>query len=202
PQNKAFELLYEVVGQGTKLLSQTKVGTELDILGPLGNGFSIDNNKKLHIVVGGGMGVAPLMELTAKLKQPNSKIIVLIGANTKENALLEREFMDIADKVYVTTDDGSYGEKGFVTELLTGIQNNAMPTNLYEKTTIYACGPKPMLKAVAEIAAKKKIDCQVSVEQRMACGFGTCLGCVIETINGYKKVCEDGPVFNSKEIKW
>jgi dihydroorotate dehydrogenase electron transfer subunit len=188
-----FELLYEVVGKGTDVLSKASVGSELDVLGPLGNGFKIDKKIETAILVGGGMGVAPLLYLAEKIKAKD--LYILIGAKTRKRVLAEKEFKKITDQVIITTDDGSYGNKGFVSD--------ALIAELGDKTaTIFACGPNPMLEAVSEIAFQKKCDCQVSMEQKMACGIGTCLGCVIKTKSGYKKVCDDGPVFNGNDITW
>ncbi|MFH1826086.1 MAG: dihydroorotate dehydrogenase electron transfer subunit, partial [bacterium] len=195
-ENKTFEVLFEVVGKGTELLSKHQVGQELDVLGPLGNGFQIDKNKKVAILVGGGMGIAPLLELGIREQRIGNRIIVLIGAKTKHKVLCEKEFKDLGTEVIVTTDDGSYGKKGFVSDVLLELLKSP------KETTIYACGPKPMLQTVAKIAEQKNVSCQVSMEARMACGIGTCLGCVIQTKNGYKKVCDDGPVFEAKEILW
>lgn len=219
-KTKRFSLLYEVVGKGTELLSQAKVGAELDLLGPLGNGFSIDKSKsrlagsrktlsssnkeagQTAILVGGGMGVAPLVSLAEQITndkfQMTNSLHVLIGAKNKKQVLCEKTFREITDKVLVCTDDGSLGQKSLVSDILL----EKLSVVSCQSLVIYACGPKAMLKAVADIAAQKKIACQVSMEARMACGIGTCLGCVIKTKDGYKKVCNDGPVFNSKEIIW
>jgi len=207
PEHETFSLLYEVIGQGTELLTKFTVGAGLDILGPLGTGFKIDPGKKVHILVGGGMGVAPLRALAEKVKSQKSKVknnvtYILIGAKTKECVQCEGEMKELADQVIVGTDDGSYGKKSFISDILLDLINNTLPPTSYSLTTIYACGPKQMLKAVAEIAAQKKIDCQLSMEERMACGIGACKGCAVKTIEGYKMVCKDGPVFDAKEIAW
>ncbi len=202
PEHKRFELLYEVVGKGTELLSQASVGSELDILGPLGQGFNIDKKKTAAILVGGGMGVAPLLMLAEDLKGKVEDTYILIGASSKDRVLCEKDFKAVTEDVLVSTDDGSYGKKGFVSDVLLELINNQLSKVQSPMSTIYACGPKEMLKAVTDIAFQKKIDCQVSMEQHMACGIGTCLGCVIRTQEGYKKVCDEGPVFDAKEIIW
>lgn len=199
-KHKRFELLYEVVGKGTELLSKYSVGSELDILGPLGKGFEIDKKKKIAILVGGGMGVAPLLHLAEELK--TKAIYILVGAKNRDRVLAEKEFKGITDQVLVSTDDGSYGKKGFISDLLIDFIDNTLPKEDTPTTTIYTCGPKPMLRAITDIAFQNKIDCQVSMEQKMACGIGTCLGCVIKTRSGYQKVCSDGPVFKGNEIIW
>ncbi|MEA3493391.1 MAG: dihydroorotate dehydrogenase electron transfer subunit [Candidatus Margulisiibacteriota bacterium] len=205
-KHKRFELLYEVVGKGTELLSKYSVGSELDILGPLGKGFKIDQKKEIAILVGGGMGVAPLLTLAEqmsndKLKMTN-KLFILIGAKNRDRVLCEKEFKLVADQVLVSTDNGSYGEKGLVSDQLLKLLNSSFGHSEFGIVSIYACGPKPMLKAITDIAFQNKIDCQVSMEQKMACGIGTCLGCVIKTKSGYQKVCSDGPVFKGNDIIW
>ena len=199
-EHKRFELLYEVVGKGTELLSKYSVGSELDILGPLGKGFQIDNKKEIAILVGGGMGVAPLLCLAEELKA--KAIYILVGAKNRDRVLAEKEFRTVTDQVLVSTDNGSYGKKGFISDLLLDFIDNTLPKEDTPMTTIYTCGPKPMLKAITDIAFQNKIDCQVSMEQKMACGIGTCLGCVIKTKTGYQKVCSDGPVFKGNDIIW
>jgi dihydroorotate dehydrogenase electron transfer subunit len=203
-EHETFELLYEVVGRGTELLTKFFVGEELDCLGPLGEGFKVDPAKKIRILVGGGMGVAPLLGLAEQITndklQMTNALYVLLGAKTKACILCEEDFRKTTDQVLVATDDGSYGKKGFISDLLLDFINNQLSTFDFQLSTVYSCGPKAMLKAVAEIAFQKKIDCQVSMEERMACGVGACKGCPVKTINGYKMVCKDGPVFDSKEI--
>ncbi len=194
-----IELLYEVVGRGTELLSENTVGKELDLLGPLGNGFVIDPAKKVHLMVGGGMGIAPLRALGESLKGAR---YVFLGAKNKESLVCGEKCGEIADQVAISTDDGSAGKQGLVTELLVDFLASQLNTYDLPLTTIYACGPRPMLKAVAEIASQKKIDCQVSMEERMACAIGACKGCATKTRSGFKMVCSDGPVFDAKELVW
>lgn len=198
-EHERFELLYEIVGKGTEILSKQSVGSELDVLGPLGNGFKIDPSKKTHILVGGGMGIAPLLGLAERLA---GVVYVLIGAKTRDLVLGEADFRKITDQVLISTDDGSYGKKGYVSDVLLEFLNSEIRNSEFGNCSIYACGPTLMLKAVADIAFQKQIDCQLSMEQHMACGIGTCLGCVIQTKAGYKKVCDDGPVFAAEEIIW
>jgi len=204
-EHKRFELLYEVVGKGTELLSRHSVGSELDILGPLGKGFTVEK-KEIAVLVGGGMGVAPLLSLAEQItnnkSQKTNALYILIGAKTRDRVLCEKEFKGITDQVLVSTDDGSYGKKGFISDILLSLIDDQLTTHNFQLTTIYACGPQAMLRAVTDIAFQKKIDCQISMEQHMACGIGTCMGCVIRTKDGYKKVCDEGPVFDSKEIVW
>jgi len=220
-----IEVLYEIVGKGTEILSSKKPGDHLDIIGPLGNGFYYRGQRtedRGQILVAGGIGVAPLLFLAEELKnqrtkeRKNTKVVVLIGAKTKRAILCEREFKDLGCAVMVATDDGSKGHKGFVTEVFQQIINeNENGDSAYFSRTatkgkigavpilaIYACGPKAMLKETASIAKEHKIPCQVLLEEYMACGVGVCLGCAVMTKDGYKMVCKDGPVFNASEVVW
>lgn len=200
-----IDLLYAVVGKGTETLSKKKAGEEIDLIGPLGNGFDIAASTKAAILVAGGIGVAPLLALAEHLGYRSKgvgcrkKILVLIGACKKEHILCENDFKKLGCKVVIATDDGSKGHKGFVTDLL-----NTIPTAYsLQPTTIYACGPAGMLKTVSKVAREKRIPCQVSLEERMACGVGVCLGCPVKVKSGeYKMVCKDGPVFDAEEIAW
>ena len=194
-----IEVLYEVVGVGTKILSEKRPDEYLDVLGPLGNGFSIFNSQ-YSILVGGGMGIAPLLFLAEKIsiQHPASSIQVFIGANTKKEILSEKEFAKLGCSVKITTEDGSAGFKGRVTDLL----KNLLSTINYQLSTIYACGPKPMLKEISIVSKQYHIPTQVSLEEYMACGLGVCLGCMINTHRGYQAACREGPVFDSRIIKW
>lgn len=206
---KQIEILYEVVGEGTDLLSKKKPGEVLDIIGPLGNGFDTKLSAKCYplsaILVAGGIGVAPLVALAERIAYSveriadRKKIYVIIGAKTKNQILCDKEFKKLGCSVIVATEDGSIGKRGVVTDLLKSLLN-AIRYPL--SATIYACGPKPMLEATAKIAAVNKIPCQVLLEEYMACGIGACLGCAVMTKGGYKMVCKDGPVFNADEIIW
>jgi dihydroorotate dehydrogenase electron transfer subunit len=201
------EILYAVVGRGTETLSHKRAGEYLDVIGPLGSGFDCKlqiANRKWSILVGGGIGVAPLIFLAEELarsksKNKKSKIIVLIGAETKNHILCEKEFKQLGCEVKIASDDGSRGFKGKVTELL----KNILPLAISHKPlAIYACGPRPMLKEISQISKKYKIPAQVSLEEHMACGIGVCLGCAVNTKEGFKRVCKEGPVFNADEISW
>lgn len=192
------KLFYEVVGEGTKVLSQRKPGEFLDVIGPLGNGFdyhlALRAKAGKNILIAGGMGVAPLFFLAEKIKL--TKPLVLIGAKTKKQILCEQEFTKLGCCVKIATDDGSLGFKGRVTDLLKIILGQIKPAALF------SCGPRPMLKAVSEIARENKIKAQLSLEEHMACGIGACLGCVVATKTGYQRACKDGPVFSSEELTW
>jgi len=209
----AIEIIYEVKGKATQILSQKKAGDFLDIIGPLGNGFDFNPQA---ILVAGGMGVAPLFFLAERLVHgprltAHRKPIVLIGAKTKNQILCEKEFKKLGCDVKIATDNGSRGFKGRVTDLLKEVFVSRLTSHVsclmsrtcnVQRVTLYACGPKPMLKEIAIISRRYKIPAQVSLEEHIACGIGACLGCVVNTGQGYRRVCKDGPVFNAKEIIW
>jgi len=193
---QGVRLIYEVIGSGTQLLSERNAGDFLDVIGPLGNGFKYD--KRENILVAGGMGVAPLVFLAEKIKL--DRPIVLVGARKKEQVLCSQEFKTLGCKLMLATDDGSLGFKGKVTDLLKEILLKKSQAD--KPVSIYACGPQPMLKAVALLSCANNIVSQLSLERHMACGFGACLGCVVSTKTGYKRVCKDGPVFSGEELTW
>ncbi|MBI4706787.1 MAG: dihydroorotate dehydrogenase electron transfer subunit [Candidatus Omnitrophica bacterium] len=196
-------MLYEVVGNGTQILSQRKAGEYLDIIGPLGNGFDYQSPVTCHlspVLVAGGMGVAPLLFLADFLAHSKSfKSLVFIGAKTKSQLTCVQEFRELGCKVKIATDDGSMGFKGRVSDLLTHF---LQATGDRRQATIFSCGPRPMLKAVSEISRKFKIPAQISLEEHMSCGIGACMGCVVQTTSGYKRICKEGPVFHADEIVW
>jgi dihydroorotate dehydrogenase electron transfer subunit len=202
-------VLYKAVGRGTQLLASRKPSMSLDVLGPLGKGFdlkTLDTKKKIFIVAG-GIGVAPLFFLAKQLAARSSgrpvagKVVVLVGAKTKEQVLCEKEFKKLGCDVHISTDDGSKGFKGRVTDLLKELLPSTLPAGR-QALTICACGPKPMLAVVADLAKKNNCQAQVSLEEFMGCGLGACLGCVIRTTSGYQRICHDGPVFDAGEILW
>ena len=189
-ENESVYFLFDIHGEGTKILSNKKVGDKIDIIGPLGNGFNIDDNYETIFLVAGGIGVAPFPFLTKSLT--NKKIITFYGARNKDY-IYDKNLINVK----YSTDDGSYGFHGNVIELL----EKEICKNDFHNIKIYGCGPTPMLKALQKFSLENKIDCELSVESAMACGFGICQGCPIETTdNSYKLICKDGPVFNSKEI--
>jgi dihydroorotate dehydrogenase electron transfer subunit len=200
-----IEVLYEVKGKGTKELSDKKSGEYLDVIGPLGNGFDLETpNSELRtpILIAGGMGVAPLVFVAETLKKfhPHNCQLptVLIGARTKEQILCQKEFKHLGFNVKIATDDGSLGFKGRVTDLL----EDLLSAISHQPSAIYACGPRQMLKELSRIAKVNNISAQISLEEHMACGIGACLGCVVKTASGYKRVCKEGPVFDAREIIW
>ena len=183
-------IIYKVVGQGTEKLSQMKEGEMLDILTGLGNGFEAKNSKENPLLIGGGVGTPPMYGLCKKLIEEGKKPIVVLGFNSKEDIFYEQEFKNLGAKVYISTVDGSYGTKGFVTDIIKTLEN-------YDY--YYACGPINMLKAVYE---KIETKGELSLEERMGCGIGACMGCTINTKTGPKRVCYNGPVFKKEEIIW
>ncbi|MDO5570581.1 MAG: dihydroorotate dehydrogenase electron transfer subunit [Bacteroidales bacterium] len=187
-------LLVQKVGNGTNKLSQIKAGELLNLVLPLGSSFTIpsDNDKKL-LLIGGGVGTAPMLYLGSRLKELGFEVTFLLGARTK-NDLLQLNQFEMFGKVFTTTEDGSHGEKGYVT------QHSVLKEKIFDQ--IYTCGPKPMMKAVASYAYKNDIECEVSLENTMACGIGVCLCCVEKTTEGHVCVCKDGPVMNIKKLLW
>ena len=182
-------LIYKVVGVGTEKMSAMRPGEKLNILTGLGNGYDLSLSGDAPLLVGGGVGVPPLYKLCKLLKAEGKKVTVILGFNTKSEIFAEKDFAEIADRVIVTTVDGSYGVKGFVT--------NALPDIDY--TYVYSCGPLPMLKA---LAGATETSGQYSLEERMGCGFGACMGCSCKTLLGNKRICKEGPVFVKEEIIW
>ena len=192
-QNKELWLLVQKVGKGTRKMSELKENDTVNVVFPLGNGFTIPEKSEKVLLVGGGVGIAPLLQLGLELKNAGAEVSYLLGAKTKSD-LVELEVYSKYGDVFTSTEDGSLGEKGFVT------QNSAFNGKSYDR--IYTCGPTPMMKAVAKIALEKGIDCEVSLENKMACGLGACLCCVEKTTEGNLCVCKDGPVFDITRLLW
>ena len=179
-------IIYKVVGIGTEAMSHLPVGTQLDVLTVLGNGYDLSKAGDAPLLVGGGVGVPPMYMLARQLREMGKKVRVILGFNTKEEVFYEEEFRALGCDVTVTTVDGSHGVKGFVTNALDGKQSY-----------YYTCGPLPMIKALIQAAGTKG---EVSMEERMGCGFGACMGCTIQTTKGPKRVCKEGPVFAASEL--
>lgn len=187
-------LLVQVIGDGTRRMSQYEKGDSVNLLLPLGNSFSVPNNTTDKVLlIGGGVGIAPMLFWGSELKRQGYTPVFLLGARSQKDLLQLDEFSKYG-KVYTTTEDGSYGEKGYVT--------NHSVLDKESFAYIYTCGPKPMMMAVAQYAHKQNIDCEVSLENTMACGFGVCLCCVENTAKGNVCVCTEGPVFNINDLKW
>jgi len=183
------------IGEGTRALAQTPVNSHINSIFPLGNSFTIPKESEKILLVGGGSGVASLMSLAQELSNKLNDISILIGARSSAD-LVELDHFSRYGTVYTTTEDGTKGEKGYVTD------HYILKNQLGQFERIYSCGPEPMMRAVAAKARTNSIFCEVSLENTMACGFGVCLCCVTETIEGYKCVCTDGPVFNINQLEW
>ncbi|MGD2278984.1 MAG: dihydroorotate dehydrogenase electron transfer subunit, partial [Candidatus Omnitrophota bacterium] len=203
-RKSGIKLLYKVVGTATGMLSAKAKGETLDVLGPLGNGFDLApvlrNKDSRAVLVAGGHGVAPLYFLAKTLARKKRKIDVFIGACEAKHIVCAKEFRKLKAKVTTAAEKGRCQCQGYVTKPLSEyLRRNRKHA---QKMTIYACGPRPMLAALAEEAKKYQVPAQGSLDAYMVCGIGACLGCAVETTDGYKLVCKDGPVFNVQEIKW
>ena len=179
-------IIYKVVGVGTEAMSHLPVGTQLDVLTVLGNGYDLTKAGDAPLLVGGGVGVPPMYMLARQLREMGKNVRVILGFNTKDEVFYEDEFRALGCDVTVTTVDGSHGIKGFVTNALDG-----------QQSYYYTCGPLPMIKALLQAAGTNG---EVSMEERMGCGFGACMGCTIQTTKGPKRVCKEGPVFPAEEL--
>lgn len=197
-----FQILYRVVGRGTGLLSRRKPGELLDVTGPLGNKFPIANTQDKIIFIAGGLGIAPIFSLAEKLIK--KKPLLFYGARTNEELLCVDELRTLGIEPVIATDDGSSGRKGNIVNVLRNFLASDSGRAIRESSQLclYACGPKPMLMALSQLAIKYDLKGYMALEQNMACGLGTCLGCVVNTKKGYKRVCKEGPVFSIKEIIW
>jgi len=187
-QGDLLTIIYKVVGKGTEQMSHMQEG-KLDILTGLGNGYDLSLAGDKPVLLGGGVGVPPMYLLAKRLLAEGREVQVILGFNTKAEVFYEKEFAALGANVTVTTVDGSYGTKGFVTDVLKDM----------EYSYFYTCGPEPMLKAVYKASVTSG---QMSFEKRMGCGFGACMGCSCKTITGYKRICKEGPVMKKEEILW
>lgn len=187
-EDNVLTIIYKVVGKGTEQMSRLAPGEKLDVLTGLGNGYDLTLSGDAPLLLGGGVGVPPLYLLAKRLIAQGKKVSCILGFNTLDEVFGEQAFCEIGADVTVTTVDGSYGVKGFVTD--------ALPDRY---SYFYTCGPEPMLKAVYQAA---ETDGQFSFEERMGCGFGACMGCTCKTVTGYKRICKDGPVLRKEEILW
>lgn len=198
-ENGVLEFIFQVRGIGTNILAKKEEGDLIDIIGPLGNGTFKFEDKKNIAIIGGGIGIFPLYELAKQAKKAGVNIHTYLGFRNKDLVTLEKEFEEVSSKITITTDDGSYKEKGFAI--------NYLEKDLSGFDGIYACGPLPMLKAVKKISEEMGIPCQISLEEKMGCGLGVCLGCAVKTATSpkdapeYVHVCKTGPVFDSKMVE-
>ena len=198
PGEGRLALLIRVVGRGTALLAALREGDALSLIGPLGRGFGPAPEQGEVALVGGGIGAAPLLFLARRLSAQGKTPLILLGASCADEAkMLQQDFLALDCPVQVSTDDGGLGHHGFVTELLPALSDTV--------AKIYTCGPPPMMAATARFCAERGIACEVSLETRMACGLGACLGCAVPAPGGtgrYRHVCKDGPVFDASEAAW
>ena len=186
--NGVLTIIYKVVGVGTEAMSRLPIGTQLDVLTVLGNGYDLSKAGDAPLLVGGGVGVPPMYMLARQLREAGKAVRVILGFNTKDEVFYEEEFRALGCDVTVTTVDGSHGVKGFVTNALDG-----------QQSYYYTCGPLPMIKALIQAAGTNG---EVSMEERMGCGFGACMGCTIQTTQGLKRVCKEGPVFPAEILQF
>jgi dihydroorotate dehydrogenase electron transfer subunit len=195
------ELLYKVVGSGTVLMSELHQGDRVELLGPLGKGFDLSDATGEKILVGGGIGLVPLYQLASELVK-TGKVRLLMGGRSREDILAVTEFERLGVETYVSTDDGSLGEEGLVTQVL------KRKLDKYPSAVVFACGPMPMIEAVQQICAARSVSLQVSLEALMACGVGACLGCVVKGVGHseatprYLCSCKEGPVFRAEQLDW
>ena len=201
-ENGILEFIFQVKGNGTSLLAQKEVGDEIDIIGPLGFGtFKLQDYNKIAII-GGGIGIFPLYELAKQAEEQGKKVDCYLGFRNKDFVMLENEFKNVTDNLIITTDDGTYAKKGFAIDYL----KEDMKKEKYD--CIYACGPIPMLRAVQQYANDNNINAQISLEEKMGCGLGVCLGCAVKTAKSSKEapeyfhVCKGGPVFNARDVEF
>ena len=197
-----FQLLYRIAGKGTKILSKKKPGDSLEVLGPLGNGFPLKKSPHKTILVAGGIGIAPIFALAESLisLKLEEKPLLFYGAKTKSELLRIDKLNSLGIKPIIATDDGTLGKMGNIINVLKKYFTHN--SSLITQCTLYACGPEPMLKALSAFAVKNNIKGHIAIEQNMACGVGTCLGCVVNTTKGYKRVGKEGPVFPIEDIVW
>lgn len=196
---RSVEILYNVIGRGTEILSKKMPGGVVDIIGPLGRGFSVDKaSSSVKMLIGGGMGSAPLLGLAEELKRIKTKSIIILGAKSKDRILCDKEFKKLGAQVHIATEDGSAGERSLAVDLARGIIHSKKYK--WHEICIYAAGPMGMIKALCRMMEGCSLESQASIEERMACGLGACLGCAIDTRSGYKRVCKDGPVFRLCDI--
>ena len=186
-------LLVQQVGEGTRHLAYAETGCSINMVLPLGNGFTLPEKGEKVALVGGGIGIAPLYYFAKVLNERGVRPTLVLGGKSEKDLLRLTDYQQLGE-TFVTTEDGSLGEKGFVT------QHSVWQQKQFDK--IYVCGPKPMMKAVAKLAAEKGTWCEVSLENLMACGLGACLCCVEDTVDGHVCVCKEGPVFNTRRLKW
>lgn len=198
-QSSVITLLIKAIGEGTRRLAELEEGDSISLIGPLGNGFDLSLARgRTSFLLAGGVGIASLYMLAEQLKLAGEEVYLVYGGRTAHELVGLEDFQRLGVPILVTTDDGSAGYKGLITEGLKEYLKDFSP----ERLVFYTCGPNRMMEAISRIAQERGIPCQVSVEARMACGFGVCLGCSVKTIHSYRLACRQGPVFDATEFLW
>lgn len=197
---KGLQILFRIRGRGTAIMRELKKGSHVDVLGPLGNSYPSPPQNKTPLIIAGGIGMASLFYFAERLSRTKKKAYISYGVRSEKELFMVEELKRFAKELSISTDDGSCGERGCVTDSATNLLSS-IPT-LRSNSVIYACGPRKMLEAVSEMAKQRGIEAYLSMEEVMACGVGACLGCAVKTVNGYKRACKEGPIFNGKEIVW
>jgi len=197
---KGLQILFRIRGRGTAMMRELKKGSRIEVLGPLGNSYPSPPRNKTPLIIAGGIGIASLFYFAERLSRAKKKAYISYGVRSEKELFMVEELKRFAKELSISTDDGSCGERGCVTDIAGNLLSHipALSTNC----VMYACGPRKMLEAVSGMAKQRGIEAYLSMEEVMACGVGACLGCVVGTVNGYKRVCKEGPVFNGQEIVW
>ena len=197
---KGLQILFRIRGRGTAMMRELKKGSRVDVFGPLGNSYPPPLRNKTPLIIAGGIGIASLFYFAEGLSKAKKKAYISYGVRSENELFMVEELKRFAKELSISTDDGSCGERGCVTDMVGGLLSHI--PSLGTNSVIYACGPRKMLEAVSEMARQRGIEAYLSMEEVMACGVGACLGCVVRTVNGYKRVCKEGPIFEAKEIVW
>lgn len=194
-ETNILSIIVKILGRGSGKLTEALPGEKLSLIYPLGHGFTLPGSEDKVLLVGGGSGVAPMLFLARRSGLPSQKVDIILGARSREDHLFFEDYKAFG-RLHYTSEDGSVGVRGLVTH------HPLLQENLSGYNRVYTCGPEPMMKAVASLAAKASVICEVSLENMMACGFGVCLCCIEPTVHGNACVCTEGPVFNMNELKW
>ncbi|HUO76723.1 MAG TPA: dihydroorotate dehydrogenase electron transfer subunit [Thermodesulfovibrionales bacterium] len=197
---KGLQILFRIRGRGTAMMKELKKSSLVNVLGPLGNSYPFPAGNKTPLIIAGGIGIASLFYFAERLSKAKKKAYISYGVRSENELFMTDEVKRFAKELFISTDDGSCGERGCVTDMVGGLLSRI--PSLGTNSVIYACGPRKMLEAVSRMAKQKGIEAYLSMEEVMACGVGACLGCVVKTVSGYKRVCKEGPIFDAKEIVW
>ncbi|MBE6464699.1 MAG: dihydroorotate dehydrogenase electron transfer subunit [Eggerthellaceae bacterium] len=198
---QVIRIVYRVVGEGTRRMTELACGDTVDIIGPIGNGWRLPNEARRVLIIGAGVGAAPVYELAKRGLNSGMDVTVVLGAQTHAELVFEKPYLELGVNVTCATDDGSYGFAGFCTDAaLEAVDAAKAAGEPFDYCAV--CGPYPVMRIAAGFCREKGIPCEVSMERRMACGIGACLSCVLDTTDGKKRSCVDGPVFDANEVKW